>query len=186
MKNNIIKVSTLLFLIIFFLCLFPFTKSSYESKTVFDFKNDVAIYLLEASFEKNDINIPDLIPSTEAYIYNFTISNSDGENVAEVDLQYDLYIKTTTNLPLNYSLYLNEDYTNPESTNIFESEELITDEYGTFYRKVSIPTRKLYYEQPVTDKYTLVIEFPIIYNNSLYENCIESIELIVDSKQIIN
>ena len=34
-------------------------------------------------------------------------------------------------------------------------------------------------------RYTLVIEFPIIYNNSLYENCIESIELIVDSKQII-
>lgn len=176
----------LLFLIIFFLCLFPLAKSRYESKTVFNFKNDVAIYILDASFQKNDINIPDLIPSTKPYIYNFTISNSDGEKTSEVDLQYDLYIKTTTNLPLNYSLYLNEDYTDSNSTNIFETEEIVTDEYGTYYRKVSIPTRNLYYKQPVTDKYTLVIEFPIIYNNSLYENCIESIELIVDSKQIIN
>ena len=141
---------------------------------------------MDASFQKNDINIPDLIPSTKPYIYNFTISNSDGEKTSEVDLQYDLYIKTTTNLPLNYSLYLNEDYTDSNSTNIFETEEIVTDEYGTYYRKVSIPTRNLYYKQPVTDKYTLVIEFPIIYNNSLYENCIESIELIVDSKQIIN
>ena len=185
MKNNILKISMLLFLIIFFLCLVPFTKSSYESKSVFNFKNDVAIYLLEASFEKTDINIPDLIPSTESYVYNFTISNTDGENVAEVDLSCDLYIKTTTNLPLNYALYLNEDYADSSSTDIFDSEEIITDEYGTYYRKVSIPTRYLYYDQPITDRYTLVIEFPIIYNNSLYENCIESIELIVDSKQII-
>lgn len=186
MRNNFIKITSLFLLIVFTLCIFPFTKSKYESNVVANFKNDVAIYLLETSFKEVDIDIPDLIPSLEPYIYNFTISNNDGENISEVNLEYDLYIKTTTNLPLNYKLYLNEDYEDPNATNIFESEELITDEYGTYYRKVGIPTRYFYYDEPSTDKYTLVIEFPIEYNNSIYENCIESIELIVDSKQVIN
>ena len=36
-------------------------------------------------------------------------------------MEYDLVIKTTTNLPLNYSLYLNED-----NQNIFSGDEIIT------------------------------------------------------------
>lgn len=185
-KNNLIKITLLFFLIIFLACLVPFTKSKYESQTIANFKNDVAIYLVETSFKEVDINIPDLVPSTEPYIYNFTISNTDGENISEVNIEYELYIKTTTNLPLKYELYLNEDYKDPSSINIFETEEIITDEYGTFYRKVGIPKRYFYYDIETTDKYTLVINFPIDYNNSIYENCIESIELIVDSKQVIN
>lgn len=186
MRSNLIKIIILFLLILFLICIIPLTKSKYESNVVANFENDVAIYLLETSFKEVDIDIPDLSPSSEPYIYNFTISNNDGTNISEVNLEYELYIKTTTNLPLNYKLYLNEDYSDPSSTNIFDSEELITDEYGTYYRKVGIPTRYFYYDEATTDKYTLVIDFPIVYNNSTYENCIESIELIVDSKQVIN
>ena len=111
MKSNLIKIITLSLAIIFSLCVIPLTKSKYESNVVANFKNDVAIYLLETSFKEVDIDIPDLSPSSQPYIYNFTISNSDGTNISEVNLEYELYIKTTTNLPLNYELYLNEDYT---------------------------------------------------------------------------
>jgi len=185
MKNSVLRITLLLAMIVFTVFIFPLTKSKYESKTVAVFKNDVAIYVLETSFKKTNINIPDLSPSSEPYVYKFTVANNDGTNFSEVDLEYDLYIKTTTNLPLKYELYLNEDYTDPGAVNIFESEELITDEYGTFYRKVSIPTRYFYYDQPSTDMYTLVIDFPLSYNNSLYDDCIESIELVIDSKQVV-
>lgn len=183
MNKKIFKLVLLIFIIIFLVCIIPFTKSKYESTSVTTFKNEVAIYLFETSFKNIDITIPDLSPSEKPYIYNFTISNSDGTNISEVNIEYELYIKTTTNLPLQYELYLNEDYTNPNSTNLFKNEKIEKDEYGTFYRKIGIDKRYFGYEQIETDIYTLVINFPVEYNNALYENCIESIELIIDSKQ---
>lgn len=186
MKKTIYKILVLFGLIVILACVFPFTKSRYEKSMVATFKNEVAVYLFETSVKNIPIEIESLSPSDEPYVYSFTVSNNDGKNISEVSIEYDLYVKTTTNLPLQYELYLNEDYTSNNATNLFENEELIQDEYGTYYRKVSINTRYFGYEQMETDRYTLLITFPKIYNSEKYQNLIESIELYIDSRQIID
>lgn len=184
MKRNY-KIVVLFILIIFFTCIIPFTNSKYESTIVSNAKSSVAIYLLEATYDVTSINIPNLEPSLEPYVYYFRIANNDGENRTETSLQYDLSIRTTTNLPLEYKLYLDEDYKLDTSTDLFGTAELITDENGMYFQKLSIPTRYFGYTQNEIDSYTLVIYFPYEYRNHTYQDMVESIEIVVDSKQVI-
>ena len=148
-------------------------------------KSEVAIFLLNTTYSKTDIQLPELIPSTEPYVYYFTVANNNGVDRTETSLEYDLFIRTTTNLPLEFKLYLDEDYTNSSSTNLFTNSELITDVDGTYFKKLSISKRYFGYTQNEIDNYTLLIYFPYEYIDYSYEGVIESIELIVDAKQVI-
>ena len=60
----------------------------------------------------NNIKLTDLIPSNDKYVYTFSIQNYKDNDICEVDMIYDVLIKTTTNLPLNYELYLNDNLLN--------------------------------------------------------------------------
>ena len=76
--------------------------SKYESEAQSTANVDIAFYLLKEDYKKMTLNLDSLFPQNDAYVYTFTIGNQEGDKTAEIDLVYDLTIRTTTNLPLTY------------------------------------------------------------------------------------
>ena len=123
-----------------------------------------------------ELNLESLVPREEKYTYLFNIGNQDGEEVAEIDLEYNLTIRTTTNLPLTYELYMNGE-------NIIKTNEIIQDEDGTYFRVITTDTQELKYREPKTNQYELVVYFSGKYNTINYQDIIELLEITVESKQ---
>ena len=158
--------------------------SKYESIANSTANVDIAFYLLNEDYKTMTLNLASLFPQDDAYVYTFSIGNQDGEKTAEIDLVYDLTIRTTTNLPLTYELYKNQKHTDNGAVNIIETNTVEPDEYGTYFRNITTQEENLYYKEPRTNIYELVIRFPENYNTTNYQNIIEALEIKVDSHQI--
>jgi len=162
--------------------MFSLTLSRFQSTTNSNPNIDIAFYLLKEDYQTMKLNLGSIIPRIEPYIYNFSISNTDGQNTAEVNMNYNIKIKTTTNLPLSYALYLENN--EKEEISLITNNKIEEDEYGTYFRILETEDRIFYYTKPETNIYKLVITFPETYQSIEYQNIIESVEILVDSKQI--
>ena len=100
-------------------------------------------------------------------------------------MEYDLKIRTTTNLPLEYRLYSNQNYNDTDALNIITSDEITQDEDGTYFRIIKTNTESFSYKEKKENIYQLVVYFPQKYNTINYQDIIEGIEISVDSKQVI-
>ncbi len=158
----------------------PVVFSKYETKTDISVNSKIAFYLLKEDYYTNILTIHDMIPREEAYVWTFTVSNYDNEKVAEVDLKYNLMIKATTNLPLEYELFLNDN-----DNNIVEQEEKVQDEYGTYFYNMKTKEEQFIKEQKKINTYTLKVYFKTTYINYMYQDIMENIEIIINSEQII-
>lgn len=185
-KFKLYRKLVILFIGLFIvLRIFTLTLSKFESNSESSANIDIAFYLLKEDYQSMNISLDNIFPSNIPYVYNFSISNVDGEKVAETNLTYDLKIKTTTNLPLTYELYLNEEYNKVGASNIITNNQTIQDEYDTYFKELETATRTFLYTEKKVDTYQLVIYFPIQYNSIDYQDIIEGIEITVDSKQIV-
>ena len=99
-------------------------------------------------------------------------------------MSYDLKIRTTTNLPLTYSLYMNQDYEDENAINRIETNEIEQDEDGTYFRTMTTETETLFYKEPKTNVYQLIVHFPANYNTIEYQDIIEMLEITIDSRQL--
>lgn len=183
---TIIKIGFLVLLLIVVIFLTPTTFSRYESSGISDTGMDVAFYLLKTDYHTENILISEIVPRDEPYTYTFDVSNFKGNKRSETNMQYDLSIKTTTNLPLEYELYLDEEYTSNSATNILSSSSPIQDDDGTYFINFTTPTRYFYHTANETHTYQLVVYFPEDYIGHEYQDIYESVQIIVDSKQVIN
>lgn len=156
--------------------IFNIVLSKYETEANSSADVDIAFYLFKEDFKTMELNLESLIPQEDKYTYFFNIGNQDGEETAEIDLEYDLTIRTTTNLPLTYELYMNGE-------NIIKSNEIVQDEDNTYFRVITTDTQKLSYRAPKTNQYELVIYFSEQYNTINYQDIIELLEITVDSRQ---
>ena len=178
-------------LVILFSCLlitlriFTLTLSKFESEAKSTTDIDIAFYLLKEDYQTMELSLENLYPSEKPYVYTFSISNADGEKRAEVDLTYDLVIKTTTNLPLTYELYMNELYDDENSNMALTRNEVDTDEDGTYFRYLETANETFEYVNIEKNVYQLVVYFPQEYNTENYQDIIESIEINIDAKQVI-
>ena len=145
-----------------------------------EFKNE---YKLNFSIDTDGI-----VPSDKPYIYSFSIANYNDLKKSNVDLEYSLKMRTTTNIPVEYKLYRNEDYDSEGSVNLLESFSEVQDEDGSWYKIFDIKDKYSFdYKTKSKDIYSLVIYFPKIYAKNLdYTNLIDHIEITVDAKQIID
>ncbi len=164
--------------------LFVLILAKYESVSNSNANVDVAFYLLKDDYKTMTTNLESLFPQDDAYIYNFSIGNEDGTQKAEVDLEYELSIRTTTNLPLIYELYMNQDYKDSNAKNIITENNIELDEQGTYFRKIKTDKVKLSYKEGITNLYQLVVHFPKKYNTENYQDIIELIEITVDAHQV--
>lgn len=172
-------------LLVLIITLFPLTYSRYESKATSDTNIPVARYILEAGYQYIDVSIPNLVPRVTPYVYNFTIANNKDGQRTETLMEYDLKVVTTTNLQLDYELYINEDYQSSSAINKLTSTNIIQDDDGTYFKEMATPKSYFTYEYNEINNYTLLVYFPITHKNYKYQNQVESIFIIIESKQTI-
>ena len=190
-KKNILLISKLnLFFITFFITLiiFPFTLSKYQSTATGNINSNIAFYLFKTDYQIERIKLADLEPSTTPHIYTFTIGNQNNNKVSDVDIEYYLKIITTTNLPLRYQLYKNEEYESNDSTNLINNTNttIEKDSDGTYFQTFEFDKEELLYTTPKTNNYTLVVYFDETNKEAKYQDTPESVRIIVDSRQIID
>lgn len=186
-KKKILYTKMVILIICFFIIarIFTLVLSKYESVSNSIADVDVALYLLNEDYKTMTVNLDSLFPTNDAFVYDFSIGNQKGSEIAEVNLTYDLTIRTTTNLPLTYELYMNEEYTSESSNCIIKNDVIEQDDDGTYFRTLTTPQIRLNYTEGVTNIYQLVVKFPQNYNKEEYQDILEMIEIIVDAKQVI-
>ncbi len=185
-KSNFIKTIMLFLVLVLLIVFLPMTYSRYESVTTSNTNAPVAYYVLNAGYQYIDVKIPDMVPRNAPYIYNFTIANNKDSKRTETLMEYDLKIVTTTNLQLNYELYINEDYQNPLSTNKIINTQIYADSHGTYFKEMTTNKSYFTFQYDEVNNYTLLIDFPITYSDYKYQDIVESIFIIIESKQIIH
>ena len=146
---------------------------------------DRALYIIGEEKMSFNIETDGIVPSSTPYTYRFSVSNFNQNNMSDVDINYSINIRTTTNLPITLELYRNQLPNN--GTNIFSNPVTKRDADGAWYRVYNTTgSYNFYYTSTTTDVYTLVINFPLVYaNDTTYSNYIESIEVNIESKQIV-
>lgn len=182
--------------------------SLYESEANSNLDIDVAFFVLENENLGKLITLDDLAPGDETSC-SFSIANfmteeyvdeEDGQTkkktvVAETDIKYKLTIRTTTNLPLEYELYINDNpLENPTAVEqINGGSEFNQDEYDTYFNKLIEYENTFSYEVPTTDTYILKIKFPkgvtedsTEYQDYTYQNIIDAIEISVEAEQVVD
>lgn len=157
--------------------------SLYESEASSDANLDVAYFTLDDEYETQVISLENMVPGDTKtcvfHISNYTEGAGGVEEISETDMEYTLKIRTTTNLPLEYEL--TKSFYDGNETTI----ETITDDDGTYFKKILDETGTFSCDQGYTNTYTLKITFPSSCDNIMYQNIIECIEISVEAKQII-
>lgn len=166
--------------------LFRTSNARFISEATSATKLNVALYALN---EIDDFDIPlgNIKPSSEPYLYEFSITNTDAEgNITETNLEYDLTLIATTNIPLEYKLYKNQNCNSVNGTNILNVHEPAKDDDGTYFLTMTTSKEVFGYERAETNTYCLLVTFPLQYNTSQYSDLIESVRLSINSEQIID
>lgn len=177
-------------LIILILCIliiariFVLVLAKYESISDSYANVDIAFYLFQEDYKTMTLNLASIVPQNDEYTFEFSIGNEDGIEIAEVDLEYELTLRTTTNLPLTYELYMNQQYTDEGATNIIKENTVDLDEDGTYFRTITTDKITLPYTQGTTNLYQLVVRFPANYNQENYQDIIELLEITVNAQQV--
>lgn len=189
MKNKKImrlyaKLAILVLCMLIIARIFVLVLSKYESISDSYANVDIAIYLFKEDYKTMTINLASIEPRDNAYIFEFTVGNQDGIEIAETDLEYELTLRTTTNLPLTFELYKNQQYTDLEAESIIKEENILPDEYGTYFRTMTTEKSFLPYTQGTTNLYQLVVHFPANYDQEKYQDIIELLEIKVNAQQV--
>lgn len=189
MKNKKImrlyaKLAILVLCMLIIARLFVLVLSKYESISDSYANVDIAFYLFKEDYKTMTINLASIEPRNNVYIYEFSIGNEDGIEIAEVDLEYELTLRATTNLPLTFELYKGQQYTDSDAINIIKDNEILPDEYGTYFRIMTTDKSFLPYTKGTTNLYQLVVHFPENYNQEKYQDIIELLEIKVNAYQV--
>lgn len=178
------KITFLLIVLVLLLCVMPLTFSKFETEKSGDIIIPHAFYVLDDTVISETISLPEIIPSNNQYLYYFSVSNFNDERRTETNLKYDLSIRTTTNIPITYDLFKGVSIDN--NTSIITSNQVVADDYGTFFRTILTSTEYFGFDSDQTNNYVLLINFPAGYNHSDYQNLFEMIEINIDSQQILS
>ena len=144
------------------------------------------MYILNADYQTMNIKLDSMIPRIPPYVHNFSISNYNDTARTDLNIEYTLSLRTTTNLPLIYELYLNEEHDDTGANNIIISNTSGVDADGTYFRTITTNPKTFGYKNDEINFYQLVIYFPEIYTATQYQDVIEGVEIIVNSRQILN
>ena len=185
-KRLLIVVLGLFLLIIVAVKLFQIAYASYESEAKLNANINKALYILEEGGMDFNIDLNKIEPSDKPYVYKFSISNYKGNKHSQVDIEYKIDFKTTTNLPLTYELYRNENYDAAGATDLFAEAKVTQDVDGAWYNTLEGKEKYMFpYTEDKTDIYTLVVHFPKEYKtNTEYADSIENIEVAIISNQV--
>ena len=180
-KNNRLKLEIIiLFVLLVVLCfLIPFTLSRFRTEARGNAPIDVAFYLVNDTYTHQNITLNEMEPGDENS-YTFSVSNTDGTNRSEVTLDYEVVVRATTNLPLEYELY---EVVSGTDTNAILSSNIVTDDDGTFFKEIKTSSETFEYTEDNTKLYKLTIKYPSTLKSHELQGICESIEINIVSKQ---
>jgi len=180
MKNKILVITSIL-IFFWFLYLFkvPESLSRFTSLVSSDADVSIAFYVIDAEYQTEEIKLDKIVPNDTEYEYKFSVANYNKVKRLETNAEYNVVIRTTTNLNLEYELYENN-----ENESVILSKELIQDDDGTYYNVIKTKKEKFGFRKNQINYYTLAIKFPLDYIDYNYQDIIESIEIIILSKQV--
>lgn len=184
LKYNRLTIAIIILAILLFIV--PITYSRFQSTRTPNTEIETAFYIIDSNYETKSVHLDDLVPSDTPYTYNFTVANNNGTDRAETDIEYTIEITSTTNLPLTYALYLNQEYTDEDSTNIIINDTTQPDEYGTYFKKMVTESKKFSHLKDESNSYQMTVVFPKEYEDFEYQGIIEGIIITVKSKQVID
>lgn len=146
-----------------------------------------ALYIFEDEKLTFNLKTDGIVPSAVPYTYKFSVSNFKDSKTSEIDIEYTVTVKTTTNLPINVQIYKLDASANP-GPGLVTGAVVKRDDDGSYYRLYKVPTTyQLLYANKVTDYFQIEITFPEAYKDSMtYENAIENVDVILESKQMID
>ena len=177
-------ISILFILVIIGISKIGFTSAKYESHKDADLTPNFAFFITDVGVQSENITLDNIIPSSEPYVYVFTVSNFKDSKKSNVDLKYSIEVITTTNLPLDIKLYKNPDFTEGKHT-----DTITGNSDGVYFRHLLYNSEMVMnYSQAITDTYTLKINFPISYKND-YSNVsgvMELIDIEIVAKQVVD
>lgn len=164
------------------------TMARYRSSGTSEASAEVAIFVLKTGIEEENLLLSGLYPREEAFEYEFTIANIDGEKVAEVSIDYTVELQITTNLPLNIDVYKktssDETYSKLTDENDITNEIVLDKSEQCYIRKINIKGGSFTYNEEQTDTYKLSITFPITYSEvEEFEGMVDNVSIIVEAKQ---
>ena len=186
-KNKFLLCIAILIAILVFIVLLK-TFGRYESNATGSAEAEVAFFVVDQSFETKTILLGEIVPSSEPYVYKFLVSNFNSKKRAEVNIEYDIEFITTTNLPLEYEIYKNENYNDVGANNIISNSYKLQDDYGTYFNHLIIDEKGSFsFKTNQTDEYYLVVKFNENYKDNpyKYEGVVESVRVEINAKQVI-
>ena len=192
-RKKIILILVIAIIITFGTLVIRNSFSRYTSDAENNGNIDVAFYILNSSFnvQTERILISEMEPRDEAYTYTFSVSNFNENARAQVDMEYYVLMRATTNLPLSYKIYRKvgeewKDYSNNTRTNIKEDTD------GTYLKEITVMNNEnkkfqFDYKQNLTDEFKIEVNFPTSYKSEdKYADLIESMELSIIGNQILD
>jgi hypothetical protein len=209
-KKTINFLTTFLLLdLIGVFAIFKTSNATYISEAIATSEMEVALYAFRYEgvdeisgvdggtvIDSVDIKFGDISPGETKYykfnVYNYLMDEDGNEKLTETSISYDLKLITTTNLPLVYSLYLNQSPFSSNASSLIDSTgstdtaDIITDGFGTFYKVFPVSTKCFKLGTTLKyDQYTLAIHFPSQFSSVVYQDLIESIKIQLESKQVL-
>ena len=184
MDNTKLKIEICIFfaLLIGLLILIPFTLSRFKTESRANAEVDVAFFVANDLYSHQEITLDDMIPG-DTKSYTFSVSNFKENDRTEVNLKYNVEVLATTNIPFQYELYLVDDGVDSA---IVDSNEIIQDEFDTYFRSIKTSMRNFSFDSNQTDTYKLIVKFPAEQNDIKYQDSAENIEIRVNAKQVID
>ena len=173
------RITLLILLIIVIIMIITISFSSYETTANGEVVNDIAFYVLDTTKETENIKIGDILPDGKDYIYHISVQNYRDNQVSEVDLEYNITLVTTTNIPIEYKIY-----EQGMDNNLLSVKEVFTDSDGMYFNRYKTGAYHFTRETKMIDNYELVLNFPKEFSDEEYQGLIDSIEIIIESTQI--
>lgn len=212
--DNVKKILIIFLCLIITIIVFRMTYSSYETKATANADLGVAFFVLNEDFLSMTVNLNDKIEpgnyvpaetSGSVYNFDFKVMNYNDERRTEVLMYYDLAVRITTNLELDFDLLRNgtscvasdviardvavPSLDGPENVTANESTYEVSGDDVAYFRKITATREYFGFTEDEVDNYTLVVTFPSKYRDLMRyksDDIIEGIEITVDAKQRIN
>jgi len=212
--DNVKKILIIFLCLIITIIVFRMTYSSYETKATANADLGVAFFVLNEDFLSMTVNLNDRIepgnftpPETNGTVYNFDfkVMNHNDERRTEVLMYYDLAVRITTNLELEFDLLRDgvscvesdaiardvatPSTSEPENVTTNESTYEVSGNQVAYFRTIKATREYFGFTEDEEDNYTLVVTFPSKYRDLMRyksDDIIEGIEITVDAKQRID
>lgn len=170
------KVLISLFIVMFFIFGIGITYSYFSSDIGLNSVDQrIAKFVFDTeTLDRLELPLIDLTPG-QSEEYNFSVSNSSDDNLSDVNIEYQLTILTPHFTPLIIELYKDDSlvFSCDESYSRNENNELVCNS----------PVQELSYEDEDMDNYKLKITFDGSYNDEMFSNLIDYINIEIKSYQ---